>query len=98
MTSGLLPPSSNASRVVRRVRAASSRGPSGCRSRSWRRRRDARSLRDLSCATSSTLRADSQHTSHITKSKGTEMKIVVIGGTGLIGSKRVAAIMQVNHA
>ena len=30
--------------------------------------------------------------------KGTEMKIVVIGGTGLIGSKLVAAITQVSDA
>ena len=44
------------------------------------------------------LRADSQHTSVITKSKGTEMKTVVIGGTRLIGSKLVAAITQVSHA
>jgi hypothetical protein len=51
----------------------------------------------LSCPTSSTSRADSQHTSHITKSKGTEMKIVVIGGTGLIGAK-LAAVTQVSHA
>jgi hypothetical protein len=53
---------------------------------------------DLSWPTSSTLRAESEHTSHITKSKGTEMKIVVIDGTGLTGSKLVAAITQVSHA
>jgi hypothetical protein len=39
----------------------------------------------------------SQHTSHITKAKGTEMKLVVIGGTGLIGSK-LAAVTRVSHA
>jgi hypothetical protein len=31
-------------------------------------------------------------------SKGTEMKIVVIDGTGLTGSKLVAATTQVSHA
>jgi hypothetical protein len=39
------------------------------------------------------LRADSPRTSHITKSKATEMKIEVIGETGLI-----AAVTQVSHA
>jgi hypothetical protein len=53
---------------------------------------------DLSCPTSSTSRADSQHTSHITKSTGTEMEIVVIDGTSLTVSKLVAAITQVSHA
>jgi hypothetical protein len=36
-------------------------------------------------------------TSHITEAKGTEMKTVVIGGTGLIGSKLVA-VTEVSHA
>src|SRR2546423_1355354 len=53
---------------------------------------DRRSLKRSVLAHTSTLRADSQHTSHITKSKGTEMKVVGIDGTGLTGSKLVAAI------
>ena len=39
-----------------------------------------------------------RHTSHITKSKETEMKTVVIGPTGLIGYTLVAAITEVSHA
>jgi hypothetical protein len=52
----------------------------------------------LICPTASTARADGRHTSHITKPKGTEMKIAVIGRTGLIGSKLVGEFTRVSHA
>jgi hypothetical protein len=52
---------------------------------------------DLSCPTSSPSEQIAR-THRRSQSKGTGMKIVVIGLTGLIGSKLVATITQVSHA
>jgi FlaA1/EpsC-like NDP-sugar epimerase len=55
------------------------------------------STSDLSCPTSSLTRRQPAHIA-LHEIERNRMKIMVIGGPGVIGSKLLAAIAQVSHA